>query len=81
MKGLEGSPDEAANLFHAPTIHAKIAISGSRGRSKANGSSWIVEQEFHIVDEPKEEAGDFVMQVKVILPYESGPRQRAHHTF
>jgi len=42
-----------ADRFHPPAIDSQVAVAGARGRSEMNFSRVRVNQEFHVVDEPK----------------------------
>jgi hypothetical protein len=49
---LELSFNAGTDVLHPATIHAQIPVPGSRGRAKMDRFRLVIEEKFHIVDEP-----------------------------
>ena len=49
---LELSLNAGTDVLHPATIHAQVPVTSSRGRTKMDRFRLVVEEKFHIVDEP-----------------------------
>ena len=67
--------NQGANLFHTPTIHTKVAITGPGSRPELNRLCCVIKDKFHIIDEPQQETGEFIVEIPVVFFDESGARQ------
>ena len=67
--------DKGANVLHAPTIYAQVAIAGSGRRPELDRLTFFIKDKFHIIDEPQQEAGEFIMKIPVGLLNEFRARQ------
>jgi len=72
---LQLSPDEAPHLLHALAIDSQIAVAGAGGGAEVNGLRLVVEEELHVIDESEQQAGEFVMQVRLVFFDELGAGQ------
>ena len=72
---LQLSPDEGPHLLHTLAIDSHIAVPGAGGGAEVNGLGFIVEQKFDIVNEAEQQAGEFVMQVRLVFFDELGAWQ------
>ena len=60
---LQLCPYEGTHLLHALAIDSHIAVPGTGGGAEVDGLHLVVEEELHVIDESKQQAGKFVMQV------------------
>ena len=72
---LQLCPYEGPHLLHALAIDAHIAVAGAGGGAEVDGLGFIVEQKFDIVNEAEQQAGEFVMQVRLVFFDELGAGQ------
>lgn len=78
-KCLELSVDQSSHLFHTFAVDAKIAVARARSRTEVNCFRSFIEEKLYIIDETKQEAGEFVVEIRLVLIDELGPRQCSNY--
>lgn len=81
QKCLKLSADQDSYLFHTFSVDAKIAVAQAGSRTKVNYLRAFIEEKLHIVDETKQQAGELVVEIGLVLVDELGPRQCCQHRF
>jgi hypothetical protein len=74
-KPLELPADKGPHLLHTLPIDAKVTVARPGSRAEVNGLRVVVENKFNIIDEPKEQGGEFIMQVGLVFFNEFGAGQ------
>ena len=64
---LQLCPYEGPYLLHALAIDSQIAVAAAGGGAEVDGLRLVVEKELYIIDESKQQAGKFVMQVGLVF--------------
>ena len=54
-----------SNFFNSIAIRPKIGVAHTRGGSDVNQLFFVIEQKFNIIDEPKDERGEFDVNIGV----------------
>jgi len=67
--------NKGAHLLHALAIDTQIAVAGAGGGAEMDGLSFVVEEKLNVVDKANQQAGEFVMQVRLVFFDELGAGQ------
>ena len=67
--------NKGPHLFHTLAIDAQIAVAGAGGGAEMDGLSFVVEEKLNVVDKANQQAGEFVMQVRLVFFDELGAGQ------
>ncbi len=67
--------NKGAHLLHALAIDAQIAVAGAGGGAEMDGLGFVVEEKLDVVDKAQQQAGEFVMQVRLVFFDELGAGQ------
>jgi hypothetical protein len=62
QKCLELSAHQGSHLFHAFAVDTKIAVARAGRRTKVNRLRGFIEEELHVIDEAKQQAGELVVE-------------------
>lgn len=81
QKCLKLTADQSSHLFHTFAVDAKIAVARAGSRTEVNCFCGFIEEKLHVIDEAEQQAGEFVMEIGLVLVNELGPRQRCEHRF
>jgi hypothetical protein len=81
QKCLELSAHQGSHLFHAFAVDTKIAVARAGRRTKVNRLRGFIEEELHVIDEAKQQAGELVVEIELVLFDELAPRQCCEHRF
>lgn len=75
QKCLKLSAHQGSHLFHAFSVDTKIAVARAGRRTKVNRLRDFIEEKLHIIDKSKQQAGEFVVEIGLVLFDELDPRQ------
>lgn len=75
QKCLELTADQGSHLFHTLAVDAKIAVAGAGSRTKVNRLRAIVKDKLHVIDESEQQAGELIVEVRLVFFDEFGTRQ------
>lgn len=81
QKCLELSAHQGSHLFHTFAVDAKIAVARAGSRTKVNRLRGVIEEKLDVIDEAEQQAGELVVEIRLVLIDELGARQCCDHRF
>lgn len=81
QKYLELSADQRSHLLHTFAVDAKIAVARAGSRTEVNCFCSFIEEKLYVIDETEQQAGEFIVEIRLVLIDELGPRQCCEYRF
>ena len=75
QKCLKLSADQSSHLLHTFAVDAKIAVTRAGSRAEVNCFCSFIEEKLYVIDETEQQAGEFIVEIRLVFFDEFSPRQ------